>query len=275
MSEADGGGAPHREAPSYDLLARLRGRRALVTGASSGIGAHLAVLLARGGASLAIAARRVDRLEGVAQACRSAGAPRVEALAMDVGDAPAVAAGVARAAGALGGLDLVVANAGVADAGRALDTPPEAFDRVIGTNLRGAWLTCVEGARAMLAAGVPPGGADVVLVASILGLRTGQGVAPYAASKAGVVQLARQLAVEWARFDIRVNALAPGYVATELNAAYLAGPEGEAMLKRVPMRRAGTLADLDAPFLLLAAGASRYLTGAVLTVDGGHHVNPL
>jgi NAD(P)-dependent dehydrogenase (short-subunit alcohol dehydrogenase family) len=254
---------------AYDFTAR----RALVTGASSGLGRHFALLLARQGvAGLALAARRADRLAAVAEDCARAGAGRAEVVVMDVADEASVAAGVALAASRLGGLDLLVNNAGVADAAKALDTSVESFDRVMDTNLRGPWLVAVEAARAMIASGT---GGDVVNTASILGLRVASGLAPYAMSKAGVVQMTRALAVEWARHGIRVNALAPGYVETDINAAYFRTEAGQAMIRSIPARRTGLLEELDAPFLLLASGASRYLTGAVLTVDGGHHVNSL
>jgi hypothetical protein len=133
----------------------------------------------------------------------------------------------------------------------------------------------VHSARAFRDAGPAPCGYDIVNVASILGLRPGIGVSAYAVSKAGVVHMTRAHAVEWARHGIRVNALAPGYVPTDLNAEFLASGAGRAMVERIPMRRLGRLEDLDAPFLLLASGASTYLTGVVLPVDGGHSINPL
>jgi NAD(P)-dependent dehydrogenase (short-subunit alcohol dehydrogenase family) len=248
-------------------------RRALITGASSGLGAHFALLLARQGiAGLALAARRRDRLDETAAACRAAGAGVVVTLSLDVTEDEDITKAIADTAELLGGLDLLINNAGVADSARALDTDASSFDRVMDTNLRGPWLMAVGAAKAMIAAGT---GGDIVNIASILGLRVKTGVAPYAVSKAGVIQMTRALATEWARHDIRVNALAPGYIETDINRAFFAREAGQAMIKGIPARRIGQAGDLDAPFLLLCSGASAYLTGAVLTVDGGHHINSL
>ncbi len=257
-------------------------RRALLTGASSGLGRHFAVLLARQGiAGLALAARREDRLEETARLCREAGAGHVVTLPLDVTDAGRIAEAVRQADVSLGGLDLLVNNAGVAGGGKALESTPADFDGVMDTNLRGPWLLAVEAARCMIARdggatqeGGEAGG-DIVNIASILGLRVASGLGAYAVSKAGIVQMTRALAVEWARHGIRVNALAPGYVETEINSGYFETEAGLAMIRSIPARRIGRIDELDAPFLLLASGASRYLTGAVLTVDGGHHVNSL
>ena len=250
-------------------------RRALLTGASSGLGRHFAVLLARQGiAGLALAARRVERLEDTARLCREAGAGHVVTLPLDVTDAERIGPAVREASTALGGLDLLINNAGIAGSGKALDSTAEKFDDVIATNLRGPWLLAVEFARNMIAQKGNTGG-DIVNIASILGLRVSNGLGAYAISKAGVVQMTRALAGEWARHDIRVNALAPGYIETEINSGFFETEAGLAMIRNIPARRIGTVEELDAPFLLLASGASRYITGAVLTVDGGHHVNSL
>lgn len=253
---------------TYDFTSR----RAVITGASSGLGAHFALLLARqriGG--LALAARRLDRLEQVAQACRDAGAGDVMTIGLDVTDPASVTAGIASTVQRLGGLDLLVNNAGTANTQKVLEATVDGFDNIMATNLRGPWLVAVEAARTMAKAG----GGDIVNIASILGLRVARGVASYAISKAGVVQMTKALAIELARENIRVNALAPGYFQTEMNAEYFGTPQGEAMIRTIPARRIGRLEELDAPFLLLASGASTYLTGAVLTVDGGHHINSL
>ncbi len=252
------------------MAASLAGRRALVTGASAGLGAHFATLMARHGvAVLWLAGRSAERLDATAEACRAAGAARVETLVLDVTEDASVQGGFARIA-AEGGLDLLVNNAGLAETRAAIETSAAEFDRILDTNLRGAWLCATAAARLMR-----EGGGDIVNIASILGLRVASGVAPYAISKAVLVQMTRALALEWARYGIRVNALAPGYIETDLNRDFFATDAGQALIRRIPIRRLGRLEDLDAPFLLLAAGASRYLSGCVLPVDGAHHVNSL
>jgi len=249
----------------------LAGKRVLITGASSGLGAHFARLLAGEGAHLAIAACRAERLKESRAGLEALGAREVVPLALDVTDAEAVAAAVATAAERFGGLDILVNNAGIAGRTPALDTPPEVFDRVIATNLRGAWLVATEAARAMREGS----GGAIVNIASILGIRVTGDVSAYAISKAGVVQMTRALALDLARDNIRVNALAPGYFETDINRDFLATDAGQALVRRVPMRRLGEPGDLDGPFLLLCSDASRYMTGAVVPVDGGHLVSSL
>jgi len=251
-------------------LLSLEGRTVLVTGASSGLGAHFAALAARAGAAVALAARRTDRLESLAVSLAADGAT-ITVHALDVCDEASVVAKVSAAMP----FDVLVNNAGIAEGGSALSSPSEVLDRTLQTNLRGAWLVAVHAARAFRSSGPRQRGYDIVNVASILGLRTGLGVSAYAVSKAGVIHMTRCLAVEWARHGIRVNALAPGYVPTDINADFLASEAGREMVERIPMRRLGRLEDLDAPFLLLASGASSYLTGTVVPVDGGHSINPL
>lgn len=249
----------------------LKGKRVLVTGASSGLGAHFARLLAGRGALVAAAARRIDRLAELARDCADLPG-RVVPQALDVGSVAAIEAGIAEAVAALGGLDVLINNAGVAESERALAVTEAQWDAQLDVNLKGCFF-CAQAA-AKLMAEQPQGGA-IVNIASILGERVAASVAPYAISKAGLIQMTKALALEWARHKVRVNALAPGYVVTDINREFFAGEAGEALKKRIPMRRAGELSDLDGPLLLLCSQASRYMTGAVVAVDGGHLVSGL
>jgi NAD(P)-dependent dehydrogenase (short-subunit alcohol dehydrogenase family) len=259
------------EQASSDLFS-ITGRRILITGASSGLGRHFATMLGARGARLALAARREDALAATIAQARAAGAPEAVALSLDVTDENAVARELDRAVAELGGIDVVINNAGIAAEGAAVAQTPIDFDRVMDTNLRGAWLTATAIAKIWIAAGQP---GTIVNIASILGLRVASHVAPYAISKAGLVQMTRVLALEWARYGIRVNALAPGYIATEINSAFFATEAGKALIKRIPQRRLGQPSDLDGALLLLVSNASAFMTGAVIPVDGGHLVTGL
>lgn len=250
----------------------LAGKVAMVTGASSGLGLHMASLLARHGAAVGLAARRQDRLLALAAEIASAGG-RALPIAMDVTDDASVEGAFHQLEVTLGPATVLINNAGIAGPSRrALDVEPSELAQVIATDLTGAFRVARRAARGMIAAGVP---GSIVNVASILGLRVTVGLAAYEAAKAGLVHLTRALALEWARHCIRVNALAPGYVLTDINRGFLEGEAGQALAKRIPLRRLGTPEDLDGPMLLLASDGSRYMTGTVLAVDGGHLVSGL
>jgi NAD(P)-dependent dehydrogenase (short-subunit alcohol dehydrogenase family) len=259
-----------RQNPQPDLP--LNKRVALITGASSGLGEHFAKLLAaQKFGTIALGARRTNKLNDVAEECMRLGAGRVIVLPLDVADETSITDAFATLLKGERRLDLLVNNAGIADTAAALDTSLEQFDHIIGVNLRGVWACAVEAAKIMSKQGT----GDIVNIASILGLRVANNLAPYSISKAGVVQMTKALAIEWARHGIRINALAPGYVQTEINDDYFKSEAGEKIIKRIPMRRIGLLEDLDAPFKLLALGQSRYITGTIITVDGGHSTNSL
>ena len=249
----------------------LTGKVALVTGASSGLGVHFARTLAGAGASVAIAARRADRLVSLQAELQAAGAKAV-AVELDVQSNDSITAAFAAAEKALGPIDIVVNNAGISIVKPALDMPVEDWDAVVNTNLRGAWLVAQTAGKRWLMAKRP---GVIVNIASILGLRTIGQVAPYNASKAGLIHLTRALAMEWARHDIRVNAICPGYIETEMNSDFWKTPAGQRLIDRIPQRRIGKPEHLDGALLLLASEAGSFMTGSVLTVDGGHTVSSL
>lgn len=245
---------------------RLTGKTALVTGASSGLGRHFAHVLAREAAAVTVAARRVDKLEDVAREIAAAGGT-ASAVRLDVTDASSVAAAFADSA-----FDIVINNAGMTVNGPALKISSEDWGRVIDTDLTGVFRVAQAAANRMITA--QRGGA-IVNIASILGLRVAGNLAAYATAKAGVVQLTKSLALEWARYGIRVNAMCPGYIETDLNRDFFASDAGQALIKRVPQRRLGQMSDLDGPLLLLASDESAFMTGAEIAVDGGHLVSSL
>ena len=249
----------------------LTGKVALVTGASSGLGMHFARTLAAAGASVAIAARRVERLSSLQAELQTPDADAV-AIALDVQSGDSITAAFAAVEQALGPIDIVVNNAGISIVKPALEMPVEDWDAVVNTNLRGAWLVAQAAGKRWLMANRP---GVIVNIASILGLRTIGQVAPYNASKAGLIHLTRALAMEWARHDIRVNAICPGYIETEMNGDFWKTPAGQRLIDRIPQRRIGKPEHLDGALLLLVSDAGTFMTGSVLTVDGGHTVSSL
>lgn len=246
----------------------LTGKTALVTGASSGLGRHFALTLARAGAKVAVTARRTAPLEALAAEI-AAFDGRALPLPLDVTDTAGIAAALEKAETELGPLDIVVNNAGVATTSAALELSLEDWNRVVATDLSGVFHVAQAAARRLVAA---KRSGSIVNIASIMGLGGGSLLAAYSAAKAGVVNLTRTLAIEWARHGIRVNAIAPGYIETDMNRDVLTSPVGEVMKKKIPQRRFGRPSDLDGPLLLLASDASAFMTGACLVVDGGQSV---
>jgi NAD(P)-dependent dehydrogenase (short-subunit alcohol dehydrogenase family) len=249
------------------LSADLSGLTAFVTGASSGLGRHFAQILAGSGARVICAARSADKLANVVDVITTGGGS-AEAVSMDVTSQSSIDAAVQAA----GEIDILVNNAGVASTKPVLKWESPDWDHVMDTNLRGAWVVASTVARQMVAR---ESTGSIINIASILGERVSGGVMPYAVSKAGLIQMTKAMALELAGKGIRVNALSPGYIKTDLNRNFLESEAGEKMVKRVPQRRFGEPEDLDGALLLLASDASLFMTGAVITVDGGHLVNSL
>jgi 3-oxoacyl-[acyl-carrier protein] reductase len=246
----------------------LAGKVALVTGASSGLGVRFAEVLAANGAAVVLVARRADRLAALQERIEQAGG-RALAVEADVRDRIAMGAAFDAAEKAFGTVTILLNNAGVSHSDRAVELAAEEWQRVISTNLDAVFFWAQEAARRMLAAGKT---GAIVNIASVLGLTPDKGVVAYAAAKAGVVQLTKAMALELAFKGIRVNAIAPGWIITEINRDYLAHGRGAGMKRQIPMGRFGEVQDLDGPLLLLASDAGRYMTGATIVVDGGQVV---
>ncbi len=243
----------------------LTGRVALVTGASSGLGQQFARALADNGASVALVARRADRLAAFKAELEKSGAKAI-AIEADVTDRAAMLAAYDATEKAFGTVTILVNNAGIAHGGRAIEFTPEDWRRMMTTNLDAVFYWAQEAARRMLAAGKM---GSIVNIASVLGLMVAKGGASYATAKAGVIQVTKALAVELAFKGVRVNAIAPGWFVTEINDDYLNSEKGDAIKREVPMGRFGKAGDLDGALLLLASDAGSYMTGATIVVDGG------
>jgi len=246
----------------------LEGKTALITGASSGLGKHFAKTLSTAGASVILSARRIDNLE----ALKNEIGDKAFCIPLDVTSAESVEHLVKEIRNTTGSVDILVNNAGVSDPRRFKDLTEESWNYVLETNLNGAFRMAKAVTDIFLE---DKKRGSIINIASILGLRVGLNLTSYAAAKAGLVQLTKSMALELARSNIRVNAIAPGYILTEINNDFFDTEEGQGYIKSIPMRRLGLESELDGILLLLASDASSFMTGSIIPVDGGHLVNPL
>jgi NAD(P)-dependent dehydrogenase (short-subunit alcohol dehydrogenase family) len=251
----------------------LSGRVALVTGASSGLGTQFAKTLAKAGAGVVLAARRVERLKSLRAEIEAEGGD-AHVVGLDVTDPASIRAAVAHAETEMGGIDILVNNSGVSTTQKLVDVQPADFDHVFDTNTRGAFFVAQEVAKRMIARsrGTAPGtftGGRIVNVASMAGLRVLSQIGVYCMSKAAVVHMTRAMALEWGRFGINVNAICPGYIDTEINHHHWQTEAGQKLVQMLPRKRIGTPADLDAVLMMLCANESHFVNGAVIAADDG------
>ncbi len=249
----------------------LDGKTALVTGAGSGLGRQFARTLAEAGATVVLAARRRGKLEETAKSINDQGGKTI-CIDLDVTDSASVRDCFVQIESSVGSVDILVNNAGIARQELLVDISEDDWDAVIDTNLKGVFLVAQQAAQAMIKAEKP---GSIINMASILGLRVSKALASYIAAKSAVVQVTKAMALEWAQYGIRVNAIAPGYFITEMNQEQFDAGAGEILVKRVPMRRVGELEELSGPILLLASDAGSFMTGSTIEVDGGQLCNSL
>lgn len=243
----------------------LKGKVAVVTGASSGLGEQFATVLAGAGARLALAARRTERLEALADRIRAAGGEAIT-VRLDVNDQANIGAAFADISARLGGIDILVNNSGVSRQAKITDTKPDDFDFVMDTNVKGAFFVAQAAAKDMIARKVP---GRIINIASVAGLRVLSQLSVYCMSKAAVVQMTKAMALEWARYGINTNAICPGYIETEINRDHWSTPGGQKLVEMLPRRRVGEPKDLDGLLLLLASEEARFLNGAIIAADDG------
>ena len=246
----------------------LSGKTAIITGASSGLGKHFAKTLSAAGANLVICARRVQNLEELKNEIDT----EVLVLPIDVTSEESVLSFFSEVRNSIGSADILINNAGTSDPKRFKDLDEESWNYVLETNLNGAYRVAKNFTDSLIQDNKS---GSIVNIASILGLRVGLNLTSYATAKAGLVQLTKSMALELARSNIRVNAIAPGYILTEINDDFFATEEGQSYIKNIPMNRLGLESDLDGVLLLLSSDASSFMTGSIVPVDGGHLINPL
>jgi len=248
----------------------LEGKIALVTGASSGLGARFAQVLAQAGAQVVLASRRTERLKELrAEIEASGGAAHV--VALDVTDYASIKSAVAHAETEAGPIDILVNNSGVSTTQKLVDVTPEDYAYVMDTNQRGAFFVAQEVAKRMIARakGDPKKQHRIINIASVAGLRVLPQIGIYCMSKAAVVHMTKSMAVEWGKYGINVNAICPGYVRTEINEAYFETDQGQALVNMLPRKRVGKPEDLDGLLLLLAVDESHFINGSIVSADDG------
>ena len=249
-------------------LFNVKGKTAIITGASSGLGKHFAKTLSNAGANLIICARRMQNLEDLKKELEG----EVHVLPLDVASEESVLNFFSEVQNLIGSADILINNAGTSDPKKFKDLDEESWNYVLETNLNGCYRVAKNFTDALLREKKP---GSIINIASILGLRVGLNLTSYATAKAGLVQLTKSMALELARSNIRVNAIAPGYILTEINEDFFATEEGQSYIKNIPMKRLGLESELDGILLLLCSDASSFMTGSIIPVDGGHLINPL
>jgi NAD(P)-dependent dehydrogenase (short-subunit alcohol dehydrogenase family) len=252
----------------------LKEKIALVTGASSGLGAQFARTLAANGALVVLAARRVERLKDLRAEIEAEGGA-ADVVALDVTDLDSIAAAVARIESENGPIDILVNNSGVSTTQRLVDVSAVDFDHVFGTNVRGAFFVAQEVARRMIARARQQQDfrGRIVNIASVAGLKAVPQIGLYCMSKSAVIQMTRAQALEWGRYGINVNAICPGYIRTEMNEAHWGTDAGQKLIAMLPRRRVGVPEDLDAVLLMLVADESQFINGAIVAADDGLSVS--